>query len=103
LLLLRLWHQPHDLGHVASAYNRIDDIAWLATKDFIDPHDDFSTELLDVQVGLYVVGKIAGYSEDELRSRGVAVDDVRERIASDEAQAIASRGRGNLDRSDRTH
>lgn len=83
--------RPHDVGHVASAYNRVDDIAWLVTQDLIRPGEDYSAHLLEISAAIYVVGKIAGYSDDELRDRLVPVDEVRALIAANEGRAIASR------------
>jgi hypothetical protein len=71
LLLLRPWHRPHDVGHVAAAYNRVDDVAWLATEEILKPGDDYSDFLMDIAAGVYVVGRLAGYTNDELRDRQV--------------------------------
>jgi hypothetical protein len=91
LLLLRFRQRPHDVGHVASAYNRVDDIAWLVTEKKLDAKDDYSEHLREIQAGLYVVGRLAGYSDSELRARGLPVDDLRERVEVDRDHAAATR------------
>jgi hypothetical protein len=74
--LLLPWNKAHDVGAVASAYNRVDDIAWLAVNDHIAENQDYQHQLDDIWTGIYVVGRVAGYSELELAGRGVPLDRV---------------------------
>ncbi len=78
--LLRPWNKPHDLGAISMAYNRTDDVAWLATNNHIDPKQDYSSHVFEMQAGLYVAGRWAGYSVDELRARSLPVDEIRARL-----------------------
>lgn len=89
--LLLPWHKAHDVGSIASAYNRVDDIAWLATENFIDPNQDYTAHILDIQVGLYVVGRAAGYSDIELAARQIPVTAVRGMLEEGQGRATASR------------
>jgi hypothetical protein len=85
-----------DLGALAAADNRVDDVAWRATEETLKPGDDYSHFLMDIAAGVYVVGRLAGYTNDELRDRQVPVDEVRKKIAEDEGRAIASRRHATL-------
>lgn len=78
--LLRPWHRPHDLGAIAGAYSRVDDIAWLESQDGIEPADDYSEYLLDIQLGVYVAGLAAGYDREDLRLRTLPVDELDARL-----------------------
>ena len=81
--LLLPWNRAHDVGAVAMAYNRIDDIAWYDSKHGIerDSEDqaDFSKYELDIQEALYVTGRAAGYSDRDLANRGIPIAEVRAR------------------------
>jgi len=59
------------------AYNRVDDIAWLAVNGWISKEQDYTQHLGEIYRGLYLVGKAAGYSDDELAARSIPVDAIR--------------------------
>lgn len=50
--LLLPWHKPHDVGAIALAYNRVDDVAWLASGDAIIEGDGYPNQVLDIETGL---------------------------------------------------
>lgn len=72
-----LWRRrPHDLGKIATAYNRVDDVAYMADKGMIVPGDGLLDDYLpEVEAGLYDVGRIAGYSDADLEARGLSSGD----------------------------
>jgi hypothetical protein len=92
--LLLPFQKAHDIGTIASAYNRIDDVAWLATHDTLDPSDALTKKLIeDIQTGLYVAARRAGYSDREATARGINVAAVRIRIEAQRAAVRATRRR----------
>jgi hypothetical protein len=96
--LLLPWHHAHDVGAIASAYNRVDDVAWLAVNDWISKEQDYSPHLRDIYVGLYLVGRAAGYSDRELAARNVPVDDVQRFLRGARASARDARRAGRRER-----
>jgi hypothetical protein len=90
--LLLVANKAHDIGAISSAYNRMDDVAWLSANDLIDSkRDDYTRHILDMQLGLYVAGRWAGYSDEELRARGVATTKVKEVLAALRGSGKAAR------------
>jgi hypothetical protein len=85
--LLLPWHRAHDVGAVASAYNRVDDIAWLAVNNYITVGQNYGAHLGDIYTGMLVVGRASGYSDLELAARGVPVDQVSKALAENRANA----------------
>jgi hypothetical protein len=85
--LLHPWHKPHRLAAVAIAYNRVDDLAWVAEKEAVAEAGDYSEVLLEIKTGLYVVGSAAGYSDAELAERSIPVEQVKAHLARLESAA----------------
>lgn len=80
------------LAHVASAYSRLDDFAWLAQSGNLSAKPgEYDAWLSDIQLGLYEVGRLTGMSNRQLRDRLVLDDGVKERLAA--LQKVSRRGR----------
>lgn len=89
--LLLPWHKAHDLGSISSAYNRVDDIAWLATEGAVTPQQNYAQHVLDMQVGLYVVGRAGGYSDIELSARQLDLPRIQATLGEGRRRARESR------------
>jgi hypothetical protein len=57
------------VGVFATAYSALDDIAWLASTDNIDPNEDYSLLLQHIDDGLNALARQAGLGQDELDRR----------------------------------
>jgi hypothetical protein len=65
-----------ELADVASAYSRLDDFVFLGKAGALSHDDDYADQLAEIRLGLYVVGRMAGWTDAELRGRKILDDDV---------------------------
>jgi hypothetical protein len=76
-------------AHIATAYSRLDDLAWLAQKGSLDAGDDWTSPLREIRLGLYEAGRLGGMTDRQLEANGVLDADVR-KLRLERAEAIRS-------------
>jgi len=81
------------VGHVVGAYNRVDELAWQWQEGEEKPGAEQVDEaILDIALGLYELGRVAGLTDRELQARDILTDEVRTR--RDEIRELMKDARG---------